>query len=390
MALSFNALMAAVPVVLQAGNVPNIVGEAGIGKSALVAQVAQQIHAQLFTTVVSLSEKGDLAIPIPPLTADSFIQTAHYGRIADVQYGYAHTLVTIIQFAEQHPQQQIIWFLDEFNRGTQAVQSELMNLVLQRRINDLMLPKQVSLILAENPDAQMQGFTDTFYGVTAGDDAIKDRTTRLVMTEDIHDWLTWARRLDANGQPNIMQSISDYLTQQPEDLRPVHHDQDVYPTPRAWQRVSANLRQLHQLPDAMQRKLQFDLIVGDLGTTVGAKFNQFLGAPLTVPALFDNATAVGAPSESLMQTFKTLSVAEQQSLLIAAGQWSAAPLTTDAYATRWQALLQQLPTDGQFAVVSALGQQPNWLSSLQSASSPAVRRLATVVLKIMNGQAFDA
>ena len=32
MALSYQALLTAVPVVLKAGNVPNIVGEAGIGK----------------------------------------------------------------------------------------------------------------------------------------------------------------------------------------------------------------------------------------------------------------------------------------------------------------------------------------------------------------------
>ena len=34
MALSFKELLTAVPVVLRGGNVPNIVGEAGIGKSA--------------------------------------------------------------------------------------------------------------------------------------------------------------------------------------------------------------------------------------------------------------------------------------------------------------------------------------------------------------------
>jgi len=55
--------------------VPTIVGEAGIGKSALVADLARQRHAKLFTTVVSLVEKGDLVIPVPPLTSDSFVQT---------------------------------------------------------------------------------------------------------------------------------------------------------------------------------------------------------------------------------------------------------------------------------------------------------------------------
>ena len=75
MSLTYQQLLTAVPLILRGGNVPNIVGEAGIGKSALVSDVAKQMNAQLFTTVVSLSEKGDLAIPIPPLTESAFLQT---------------------------------------------------------------------------------------------------------------------------------------------------------------------------------------------------------------------------------------------------------------------------------------------------------------------------
>ncbi len=86
MALSFQQLLTAVPLILKGGNVPTIVGEAGIGKSALVQTVAKRLNATLFTTVVSLSEKGDLAIPIPPLTDAAFITTKNYGRLADVQF----------------------------------------------------------------------------------------------------------------------------------------------------------------------------------------------------------------------------------------------------------------------------------------------------------------
>ena len=60
--LSFQELVTAIPVVIKAGNVPAVVGEAGIGKSALIQTVAEKMAAKLFTTVVSLSEKT-LAIP---------------------------------------------------------------------------------------------------------------------------------------------------------------------------------------------------------------------------------------------------------------------------------------------------------------------------------------
>lgn len=55
MALTYQQLLTAVPVVLDAGSVPNIVGDAGIGKSALVREIAANLNAALFTTVVSLS-----------------------------------------------------------------------------------------------------------------------------------------------------------------------------------------------------------------------------------------------------------------------------------------------------------------------------------------------
>lgn len=370
MALSYQELQVAVPVVLQAGHVPNIVGEAGIGKSALVADIAAQMGAQLFTTVVSLSEKGDLAIPVPPLTTDSFIQTK-FGRLADVQYGYAHTLIEIIQYAEKNPDKPIIWFLDEFNRGSQAVQSELMNLVLQRQINELTLPAHVQLVIAENPDAQMDGFSETFYGVTAGDDAIKDRTTRLVMRVDATDWLTWAGAQDDHGQAHIEPSVRHFLAAHPASLRPVKHDDDVYPTPRAWQRVSDVLRQLVTLPAAQQDALRFDLLTGDLGATVGLQFDQFLGLTVTVTEL------LGSDDTTI---FTSLSIGAQQALLIEAGTNSKQLLTDPEIAKRWLTLMRLLPADGQYAVVHTLGNHPGWLAKLAT-TMPTIR---DYVLSVLN------
>ncbi|MGV0168923.1 ATP-binding protein [Furfurilactobacillus sp. WILCCON 0119] len=382
MALSYQELLTAIPVVLRAGHVPNIVGEAGIGKSAVVAEVAETLHAKLFTTVVSLSEKGDLAIPIPPLTSASYVQTKQYGQLADVQFGYAHTLIAIIKFAEAHPGQPIIWLLDEFNRGTQAVQSELMNLVLQRQINDLTLPDEVQLILAENPDAQMAGFEQTFYGVTAGDDAIKDRTTRLEMRVSVADWLTWAKKTNAQELMNIVPQVQAYLTDHPEELRPTEHDADLYPTPRAWQRVSDNLRQLARLPETQQAALRFDLLTGDLGLTVGAKFTAFLNNSLTVAAVYTELSEPALPP-AIAEQFTALTLGDQQALVIAAGNAADYPLTVTANAQRWQTLLQQLPADGQYAVIHALGNQPGWLAGIQTAGVPD---LAQYVVQILNGQ----
>lgn len=370
--LSFQELVTAIPVVIKAGNVPAIVGEAGIGKSALVQTVAEKMNAKLFTTVVSLSEKGDLAIPIPPMTEKAFVKTSAYGELADVKFGYTHTLIEIIEWAQAHPQQPIIWFLDEFNRGTQAVRSELMNLVLQRQINSLRLPNQVHMVLAENPDATMAGFEASDYGVTVGDAAINDRTVRLVMQADVSDWLQWAK-----SKGNIIGSVQRFIEENPQQLTPKEHDDDLYPTPRAWERVSSNLQTLSELPADEQQRLRLDLLQGDLGVTVGQSFEQFVRqqtAGLTVEEIYAGDTLKPA----VTKIFNEAGIDQQQSIMNSLiQQIDAYPLTDETYASRFTTLLNLMPVDAQFAVALKLTEVPDLLERLYQAAqgTPIVKQL---------------
>lgn len=347
MALTYQQLLIAVPLVLRAGNVPSIVGDAGIGKSALVAEVARQEGAALYTTVVSLSEKGDLAIPVPPLTSDSFVQTQHHGRLANVQFGYSETLVQIIKHAEDHPDQPIIWFLDEFNRGSQAVQSELMNLVLQRQINALRLPHQVQIVIAENPDSSMVGFEDRTYDVAVGDAAIKDRTVRLEMTTSTAEWVKWATQ----RQPAINTLVVNYLRNHPDRLSIVNPNQgDLQPTPRAWERVSTNLDQLQKLSLADQQALAADLFSGDLGAEVGTSFAEFVlaqGNELTLTTLRSPAGPAA---------FKRADEATKVALLREWLKKDCQSLATASEATVFANLLESVSPDGQVAVAHSVGE----------------------------------
>lgn len=381
MALTYQQLLTAVPLVLRAGNVPNIVGDAGIGKSALVKTVATKLGAKLFTTVVSLSEKGDLAIPVPPLTSDSFVETQHYGRLANVQFGYSETLIDIIKYAEAHPQSPIIWFLDEFNRGSQAVQSELMNLVLQRQINALHLPVTVRIVIAENPDATMSGFTNSEYDVAIADAAIKDRTVRLVMKTSTAEWLAWARQVGLN------QAVIDYLTTYPNRLSVIDQNMvDLHPTPRAWERVSRNLDQLQQLSVRDQQSLAADLFSGDLGNEVGVSFAQFVlahGRGLTVEAIQSN--------EKSRIDFQSVDEATKLALL---RSWiaddSRQPLSTATGAQHFSKLLSTVSPDGQYALAQSVGEQlddviqPMYEQAKQNPTGPVAQlyqRLAEIVTK---------
>ena len=355
MALSFQQLLTAVPLILNGGNVPTLVGEAGIGKTALVVKIASNMNAKLFTTVVSLSEKGDLAIPIPPMTESAFLVTKNYGQLADVKFGYTHTLIQIIQHAEAFPERPIIWFLDEFNRGSQAVQAELMNLVLQRQINDIVLPSNVKLVLAENPDDSMTGFESSEYSVQISDNAIKDRTTRLVMKVSVDDWLIWANQKKASNGSNINPLVTSFIAENPELLYPELRQIDLNPTPRAWQRVSDNLYQLQCLSQKNQDDLLFDIVSGDLGEAVSSQFVSFVRGKitgLTAQDIFYSSPQGPKLPQNIQYQFQAMS--EIQKLNIAESLLSYADIVSNSNAGRYSELITQLALDSQYALVKKM------------------------------------
>ncbi|WP_093625896.1 AAA family ATPase [Limosilactobacillus gorillae] len=358
MALIFQELKATLPALLKAGSVPNIVGEAGIGKSALVAEVAQQMGATLLTTVVSLAEKGDLALPVPPLTKESLVTTSRFGTLADVKYGYSTTLVTLLKEAEAHPNRPIIWFLDEFNRGNAAVQSELMNVVLQRRIHTLTLPDEVKIILAQNPDPTMEAAGD--YAVTPSDAAVRDRTVRLEMRADLADWLAWATAR-TSGHPRVQPVITDYLSAHPQLLAPLPVAGQITPTPRSWERASRNLTELQKLPHQTLARVLADVLAGDLGEEVGVALAREILVPrVTVANLLDPATPV-------QEVVAHLSEGERVALF---NQWLASVATEPldlSSLPRALALLETLSEDGQVAVGEHVGRFENFLSALYQA-----------------------
>ncbi|MCK8606550.1 ATP-binding protein [Apilactobacillus ozensis] len=357
MGLTYNETLKAVQIILNGNNVPNIVGNAGIGKSALVQELANKCHAKLFTTVVSLSEKGDLSIPVPPLTSDSFIQTEQYGKLADVQYGYSHTLIEIITYAQSHPNDDIYWFLDEFNRGSQAVQSELMNVVLQRQVNSLKLPRQVKIIIAENPDSTMSGFERSNYSVSDSDDAIKDRTTRIIMDTNTDEWLKWA------DSAEIHPMIIKYLGNNP-DMLIQSHSEDLHPTPRAWHRVSDNLKQLEK-ENLVHTKLTENIIAGDLGVLVAHDFIAFLNKNRLTLNLDD---FLNDSDIDLKNSFNSLDeVAKNKVLFNLISQIDSENKLSSTIARKILLLINLVSPDGQYSLVLKLNNQTKFISKVFSA-----------------------
>lgn len=85
-----------------------------------------------------------------------------------------------------------------------------MNLVLQRRVVNYTLPENARIILAMNPNSEMEGYGNTNYSVAFSDNAILGRVVCLDMTPSLVEWLDYANRVGDNGKTVVHKSVSSF------------------------------------------------------------------------------------------------------------------------------------------------------------------------------------
>lgn len=135
---------------LSTNSIPMLIGEPGIGKSSWVEDLAQELHTKAFTLACNqLADKSDLTGQrlVPTEYTDSQ-GTAHKTY---VQVFYPHVVIQeAINYANNHPDQTPILFLDELNRTTPDVTSEALSIPTMRSIGNQHLPDNLRVITAGN------------------------------------------------------------------------------------------------------------------------------------------------------------------------------------------------------------------------------------------------
>lgn len=228
MALSFTNVKVAMDVVLQSGHVPNIIGLQGIGKSDLVREYVKENGYAFREITCSLVQEGDMAMP--------YISKMEDGR--EVHYA-VNTIITSLQDEVlKEGYSKGVLFLDEFNRAKSDVQSELMNLVLQREIAGYKLDSRIMVVLAMNPSSEMAGYEDTDYSVSFSDSAILGRVCSLHLNPVLSDWLKYGSVLREDGTSRIHAVIMKYLQTNPQYFTTKEVSGSVNNTPRGWSRAS--------------------------------------------------------------------------------------------------------------------------------------------------------
>jgi hypothetical protein len=217
-------------------------GPPGIGKSELVAEIAQELGGYMIDLRLGQMEPTDIR-GIPFYNKDS----------GKMDWAEPVDLPTN-EFASQYPI--VVLFLDEMNSAAPSVQAAAYQLILNRRVGKYFLPDNVVLVAAGNRESD-KGVT---YRMPT---PLANRFIHQEMRVDFASYQEWA----VNN--NIHKDVVGYLSFAKQDL----YDFDpksasrAFATPRSWTFVSQLLEDEDGDDDTVM-----NLIAGTVGEGLAVKF----------------------------------------------------------------------------------------------------------------------
>lgn len=207
-------------------------GPPGVGKSQLVAQLAERRKAVLHD--VRLSQKT----------------AADIGGLPALDHATKQTTFYVPEFLPRGDGEQIL-FLDELTTAEQLTQVAAYGLILERRVGNYTLPEQVRVLAASN--RLEDGAVSSDMGT-----ALNDRFVHLVIEPTAKDWLQWA------VSAGICREVMAFIQVRPDLLVATNEmrqaDHAVTPSPRSWERVSAVYK---TIKSRRMREVTLAGIVGD-------------------------------------------------------------------------------------------------------------------------------
>lgn len=265
--MNFIDTLKSVDLVLATKEVPLVVGESGIGKTALAKKLAYENNWSLIVIDGNLLKEGEIG-GLP--TIESYVGFNSNGdEIENKTTVYAvHNKLREID-EEISKGKTVLLFIDEINRCEHTVQQELMNLILNREINGYKLNDDVKILAAMNPSSKYG--SDFDYQVVDMDAAQENRFVWLNMEPDYTQWLNWA--IGAGIEQKVIEFISTF----PEYLHKINEG-DVRATPRSYERVSKSYKIYKEQKDRVPKAVFLNVIKGNVGKVIAQEFISFVEA----------------------------------------------------------------------------------------------------------------
>lgn len=292
--MNFIDTLKSVDLVLATGEVPLIVGETGIGKTALAKEIATMNNWSLIAIDGNLLKEGEIG-GLP--TIDSYTRVNHNGDTVEKKttvYTVHNKLREIDE--EISNGKTVLLFIDEINRCEHTVQQELMNLILNREINGYKLHEDVKIIAAMNPSSKYG--SDFDYQVVEMDVAQENRFVWLYMEPDYMQWLDWA--IDAG----IEQKVTEFISTFPEYLHKAN-DADIRATPRSYERISSIYKIYKKKKDSIPRSVFLNVIRGNVGKFIAEEFINFVESDYSSLLSFEDVFSGNSLHASVVEKVKS-------------------------------------------------------------------------------------
>jgi len=240
-------------------------GPPGIGKSSIVAQVAQDKNISYIDLRLSLLDPTDLrGIPF----FDTKKETALWAPPS---------------FLPDGSQEEGILFLDELNTAAPMVQASAYQLILDRKIGEYSLPDGWSIVAAGNRESDR----GVVFRMAA---PLANRFVHLEMEVDVENWKSWAIKNDIDA------SIIAYILHRPDALFAFNtkDDSKSFATPRTWEYVNEIIT---SSPDD---DLLLTMVSGAIGEELAASYLGFKSVAGDLPDLDSilSGESVDVPSEA--------------------------------------------------------------------------------------------
>lgn len=283
---------------------PLVSGKHGIGKSAMIKSIAEELGGTCITIeggvlkegeITGLpyqytDESGQIRFRFLPYYAVERIQNeerrlfelmggtaAEYASLTGEENRFAMNNLTAeeriaaIKTGRMHP---VIIFIDEINRTENTVYKELMNILLTRSVNGYQFPWWALFVGAMNPSTQ-----NSIYATNEMDPAQLDRFIKIKVKDSPSEWLQFGR------SSGISSSILSFIKDNPKclsaDAKELDDEEKPTPSPRGWDMVDTLLKsepflrdfftQKENDPKVVERDLK-SLFSAKLGTSAATMF----------------------------------------------------------------------------------------------------------------------
>ena len=225
--------------IMEAGEIPLLIGHFGVGKTDIARDIAKETGRKLIILVLSQMEPGDLiGLPARDENKTKFLAPDWWPEDGNV-----------------------IILLDEINRAHRSIRNAIMQLLVDKRIHNHVLPEGTWLMASMNPPDENY---DQVELIT--DPAFLSRFFILEIHPEPSEWINWAEK------NSIPRDIINFIEKYPEFLS-VHDTlslkASIKPSPRSWYKLG---KVLSQLTEEDKKEYLYILASGIIGPEAAKVF----------------------------------------------------------------------------------------------------------------------